>query len=62
MDTKKIVSIYDKQGQIYNKKIVTLQEENNRIKLKYEKKKSSPLLFIDGEQYVKKSRWYFKTV
>lgn len=50
--TKKVVSICNTYGEIYTKKTVTVEEENKTIKLKYEKKKTTPLLFIDGEQYI----------
>lgn len=55
IDTNKVVSIYDKIGNIYNKKDTSVKEVNSTIKLKYKKKIKEPTLIIDGVEYTNKN-------
>ncbi len=52
IDTNKVVSIYDRIGNIYNKKDTKLKKLNSTIKLKYKKKFREPPVLIDGVTYV----------
>jgi len=52
IDTNKVVSIYDKIGNIYHKKETEIKKINSTIKLKYKKKYKEPRVIIDGITYV----------
>ena len=52
IDTNKVVSIYDKIGNIYHKKETEIKKVDLTFKLKYKKKYKEPPITIDGITYV----------
>lgn len=54
-ESNKLLSIEDSICEIWKKKTTKLEKTNQRIKLKYKKKKIKPLIFINGCQYLEDS-------
>lgn len=55
IDTNKVVSIYDKIGNIYNKKFTEIKQVTPQTKLTYKKRIKEVPIFVDGQRYIQKN-------